>query len=90
MRLKAVELACELMADRKGEGIDSDIDSQAAIQAIFSDTQLNSRTVLAAIEAANKLGEENYITINWVKAHNGYSLNERDSVKISFPFRGRL
>ena len=77
------------MADRKGEGIDSDIDSQAAIQAIFSDT-VNSKTVLAAIEAANKLGEENYITINWVKAHNGYSLNERDSVKIYFPFRGRL
>ena len=63
------------MADTKGEGIDSYIDSQAAIQAIFSDT-VNSKTVLAAIEAANKLGEENYITINWVKAHNGYSLNE--------------
>ena len=77
------------MADRKGEGIDSYIDSLAAIQAIFSDT-VNSKTVLAAIEAANKLGEENYITINWVKAHNGYSLNERDSVKIYFPFRGRL
>jgi ribonuclease HI len=52
------------------------IDSQAAIKALFS-PKVNKKCVRTAVSCLNHLGQQNEVTLSWIKSHVGHSGNEK-------------
>ena len=69
------------------------VDSQAALKAIDK-PESKADSVREAKELLNVLGETNFVTLRWIRAHKGYPLNEvadklaKDGAKPNCPRRG--
>ncbi len=74
----AIKKAAEWIIDqrRRNNLVDIYVDSQAALRALTSCT-ISSKLVAEAIELLNRAGEQNFITLHWIKAHAGHPGNER-------------
>ena len=73
--VSAVLRAAEVLTNTKDRNIQFYVDSQAAIQSLTSD-EIRSRTVLETVLLLDQLGNENKVTLNWIKAHNGHAMND--------------
>ena len=73
--VSAVATAASTIADLEDRNIHFYIDSQAAISSLVSD-EVKSKTVKGAIELLDSLGQRNKVTLNWIKAHNGHTMND--------------
>ena len=74
----AVKKAADWLSDRqlKHNEIDIFVDSQAALKALVSH-EVSSTLVGSTIDSLNEVGEHNYITLHWIKAHAGHPGNEK-------------
>ena len=76
----AVQRAASMMEDMEAKGPKHFyIDSQSAIRAL-NKIECESKTVENCRSVLTKLGKRGKITLHWVKAHVGHSLNERADV----------
>ena len=72
----AIKIAAEALKDEVGKTITVRSDSQAALMALDNEVFSNI-TTWECHQALNKLGEQNQVIIQWVKAHVGTAGNER-------------
>ena len=72
----AIQKASEILRNLNIKSVTIFTDSQAALQALAK-VQINSSVVKNCILELNKLGENTSVDIKWIKAHSGFSGNER-------------
>ncbi len=73
--LRAVRAACNLLEKERGNNITFYVDNMATLMAL-SGVNFNQKTLEATHVCLHALGENNMVTLRWVRAHKGTPGNE--------------